>query len=114
MARDALPVLGRGAAMLLVLLVPPVPGGLGPPTTSSVTTGGAPVAVEPVRKPRMPSVRRIRALLRGDGGMSTAEYAMGTVAAVAFASVLFAVVTSDPVKEALAALINRALQGGGS
>ncbi|WP_188984087.1 DUF4244 domain-containing protein [Saccharopolyspora thermophila] len=57
--------------------------------------------------------RRLRALLRGDGGMSTAEYAMGTVAAVAFASILYKVVTGDSVAEALASLIQRGLEGGG-
>lgn len=55
---------------------------------------------------------RIRGALRGDAGMSTAEYAMGTVAAAAFASVLYAVVTSDSVREAVTALIERGLQGG--
>jgi Flp pilus assembly pilin Flp len=33
-------------------------------------------------------------LLRDDDGMSTVEYAIGTVAAAAFAAVLYAVVTS--------------------
>ncbi|MDA3624839.1 DUF4244 domain-containing protein [Saccharopolyspora oryzae] len=57
-------------------------------------------------------VRRLRALLRGDGGMTTAEYAMGTVAAVAFASLLFDIVTGGTIKDALAGLIERSLEGG--
>ncbi len=54
---------------------------------------------------------RWRVLLRGDGGMSTAEYAIGTLAAAAFASLLYAVVTSDTVREALTSLVQRALEG---
>ena len=55
--------------------------------------------------------RRLRALLHGDGGMSTAEYAIGTVAAAAFAALLYTVVTGDSVTAALTALVERALQG---
>ncbi len=42
-------------------------------------------------------------------GMSTAEYAVGTLAAVTFATVLIAVVRSDAVKSALAGIIQSAL-----
>jgi uncharacterized protein DUF4244 len=52
---------------------------------------------------------RIRALLRGDAGMNTAEYAVGTLAAVAFAGLLYKVVTSDTVRGLLTAVIQRAL-----
>jgi hypothetical protein len=48
--------------------------------------------------------------LGGDKGMSTAEYAVGTVAAVAFAGILLKVVTSPSVQAALTAIINRALK----
>jgi hypothetical protein len=44
-----------------------------------------------------------------DGGMTTAEYAVGTVAAVAFAVVLFKVVQSPAVHSALAAVVTGAL-----
>ncbi len=44
-----------------------------------------------------------------DLGMNTAEYAIGTLAAVAFAGILFKVLTSDRVQAALSALILRAL-----
>jgi hypothetical protein len=47
-----------------------------------------------------------------DAGMSTAEYAVGTVAACAFAVVLYKVVTSGTVSSALAGLLRRALGGG--
>ncbi len=42
--------------------------------------------------------------------MTTAEYAVGTIAAVAFAAVLFKVVSSPAVREALTALVARALK----
>lgn len=44
-----------------------------------------------------------------DDGMSTAEYAVGTVAACAFAALLYKVVTSQTVQNALDSLIHRAL-----
>lgn len=47
--------------------------------------------------------------LPADAGMSTAEYAVGTVAAVAFAAVLYQVVRSGAVQSALSAIIANAL-----
>lgn len=47
--------------------------------------------------------------LRRDDGMSTAEYAVGTVAAVAFAAVLYKVVRSGAVQTALTGIIQGAL-----
>jgi hypothetical protein len=44
-----------------------------------------------------------------DAGMTTAEYAVGTVAAVAFAVVLFKIVRSDAVSSALSSIIRSAL-----
>jgi hypothetical protein len=58
-------------------------------------------------------MNRIRALLRrlrADDGMNTAEYAVGTLAAVAFAGILLKVLTSDRVQAALTALVERALR----
>ena len=52
---------------------------------------------------------RIRSRLRGDGGMNSAEYAVGTLAAVTFAGVLLKVVSSDPVQAALNGVTQRAL-----
>lgn len=46
-----------------------------------------------------------------DAGMVTSEYAMGIVAAVAFAVVLYKVVTSGPVGEALTKIVQQALDG---
>ena len=45
----------------------------------------------------------------GEAGMSTAEYAVGTVAACAFAAVLYRVVTGDSVVDGLTDLVDRAL-----
>ena len=45
-------------------------------------------------------------------GMTTAEYAVGTMAAVAFAGLLLVVVRSGPVKSALSQLIVSALGTG--
>lgn len=55
--------------------------------------------------------RRLRPRLRlaGDAGMSTAEYAIGTIAAAAFAAVLYTVVTGDSIVGALTGLVERAL-----
>ncbi|HEY8534129.1 MAG TPA: DUF4244 domain-containing protein [Micromonospora sp.] len=55
-------------------------------------------------------MRALLARLRQDVGMNTAEYAVGTLAAVAFAGILFKVLTSGSVQSALASLIERALQ----
>jgi hypothetical protein len=46
---------------------------------------------------------------RRDAGMSTSEYAMGTIAACAFAAVLYKVVTSEVVATALQSTIGKAL-----
>ncbi|GAA2794294.1 hypothetical protein GCM10019017_44710 [Streptomyces showdoensis] len=50
-----------------------------------------------------------RAATRQDAGMSTTEYAMGTIAAAAFAAVLYKVLTSGAVAKALESVIGRAL-----
>ncbi|KIF78904.1 hypothetical protein QR77_16625 [Streptomyces sp. 150FB] len=47
--------------------------------------------------------------LREDAGMATAEYAVATVAACAFAALLYKVVTSDQVSAALESMIGKAL-----
>jgi hypothetical protein len=44
-----------------------------------------------------------------DAGMSTAEYAIGTVAACAFAAVLYKVVTSTQILDLLSGVVSRAL-----
>jgi hypothetical protein len=44
-----------------------------------------------------------------EAGMTTAEYAVGTIAAVAFAAVLYKVVRSGAVSSALSSLVTSAL-----
>ncbi|WP_394360032.1 DUF4244 domain-containing protein [Amycolatopsis sp. SB7-3] len=46
---------------------------------------------------------------REDDGMTTVEYAIGTLAAAGLAALLYLVVTSDAVSAGLTALIERAL-----
>ncbi|MFJ2113155.1 DUF4244 domain-containing protein [Streptomyces sp. NPDC087850] len=57
------------------------------------------------RRTRRGWLRRVRS----DTGMTTAEYAMGTIAACAFAAVLYKVVTSGAVSGALQSMIGKAL-----
>ena len=45
-----------------------------------------------------------------DAGMSTAEYAIGTIAACAFAALLYKVITSTQILDLLSGLVSRALQ----
>lgn len=52
---------------------------------------------------------RLTALAVDDAGMSTVEYAIGTVAAAAFGAILYGVVTGDSVVGALTSIIGRAL-----
>ncbi|MEU7023421.1 DUF4244 domain-containing protein [Streptomyces sp. NPDC046203] len=62
-----------------------------------------------VRK-RLAGWWRVRvARVRRDAGMSTTEYAMGTIAAAAFAAVLYKVLTSGTVAKALESVIGKAL-----
>lgn len=48
-----------------------------------------------------------------EAGMTTAEYAVGTMAACAFAAVLLVVVKSSAVRTALASVITAALGAAG-
>lgn len=66
-------------------------------------------AVRVVRAVRVRVRVRRGALACGDAGMATAEYAMGLVAAVAFAVVLYKVVTSGAVSAELQSIVKRAL-----
>ena len=47
-----------------------------------------------------------------DLGMSTAEYAVGTVAACGFAALLYKILTSDSVVHVVSDIIDRALHLG--
>lgn len=52
---------------------------------------------------------RLTVLVVDESGMSTVEYAIGTVAAAAFGAILYTVVTGDSIVSALTNIINRAL-----
>jgi ATP-dependent exoDNAse (exonuclease V) alpha subunit len=52
---------------------------------------------------------RLTLLVVDDAGMSTVEYAIGTIAAAAFGAILYTVVTGDSIVSALTNIITRAL-----
>ncbi|BBX33955.1 hypothetical protein MMAG44476_23032 [Mycolicibacterium mageritense DSM 44476 = CIP 104973] len=52
---------------------------------------------------------RLAVLVVDDSGMSTVEYAIGTIAAAAFGAILYTVVTGDSIVSALTNIISRAL-----
>jgi O-acetylhomoserine/O-acetylserine sulfhydrylase-like pyridoxal-dependent enzyme len=52
---------------------------------------------------------RIAVLATDESGMSTVEYAIGTIAAAAFGAILYTVVTGDSIVSALTNIIGRAL-----
>ncbi|OBI75152.1 DUF4244 domain-containing protein [Mycobacterium sp. E740] len=52
---------------------------------------------------------RLTLLIVEEDGMSTVEYAIGTIAAAAFGAILYTVVTGDSIVSALTNIISRAL-----
>jgi hypothetical protein len=52
---------------------------------------------------------RLTVLAVDEDGMSTVEYAIGTIAAAAFGAILYTVVTGDSIVSALTNIITRAL-----
>jgi hypothetical protein len=52
---------------------------------------------------------RLVVLAVDESGMSTVEYAIGTIAAAAFGAILYTVVTGDSIVSALTNIITRAL-----
>ena len=52
---------------------------------------------------------RIMEAAVADDGMSTAEYAIGTIAAAAFGAILYTVVTGDNIVSALTGIVTKAL-----
>lgn len=53
--------------------------------------------------------RRLASGAGGEAGMSTVEYAVGTIAAAAFGAVLYTVVSGDSIPDALGGIIEQAL-----
>ncbi|RJK97683.1 DUF4244 domain-containing protein [Vallicoccus soli] len=73
---------------------------------------GRPAATtRPARRPRSPvrPALHLPARLAGDDGMTTAEYAVGTVAACGFAGLLYKVLTSGRTSTMLGDIVERAL-----
>ena len=64
-----------------------------------------------IRTWQIASISRLMHRLRhcGEAGMTTAEYAIGTLAACTFAALLIAVIRSPAIRSALTGLITTAL-----
>jgi hypothetical protein len=95
--------------------------------SESDDTAGIEVAVMVIQQRNVSIAKRVRDVWRrvvsrhvvsgagmsatdaSDAGMSTAEYAIGTVAACAFAAVLYKVITSTEVLSLLSGVVTRAL-----
>jgi len=75
----------------------------GTPSDAPSTTPSATVPLQQSLTGRRPE---------GEDGMSTAEYAVGTVAACGFGAVLWAVVHSGTVHDMLASVLQHALSLG--
>jgi hypothetical protein len=71
----------------------------------------AAAGAEPARGAGPGRVRRLRRVA-SDAGMTTAEYAVGTVAACGFAGVLYKLLTSSTVVSLLTGIVKRALATG--
>ena len=78
-----------------------------PSPSTAKTTGAQAIPDTPARRPRRLFGRQ---LPTGEEGMTTAEYAVGTIAACGFAGVLWAVVHSPTVAHLLSGVVERALQ----
>lgn len=56
-----------------------------------------------------PAPGQVKQRQADDAGMTTAEYAVGTVAACGFSSILYQILTSDGISSLLSGLIEKAL-----
>jgi len=66
-------------------------------------------AVESTGYDSTDAVELEEAVVASDSGMSTVEYAIGTVVAAAFAAVLYRIVTGDSIVAGLTSLVQSAL-----
>lgn len=78
-----------------------------PPADVEETAAAQAVSAPSLQRSRLLFGRRLPV---GDDGMTTAEYAVGTVVACGFAGVLWAVVHSSTVAHLLSGVVQRALQ----
>ncbi|MGW0004779.1 DUF4244 domain-containing protein [Nocardia grenadensis] len=65
-----------------------------------------------MRGARRSANTRLLRVVAGEEGMSTVEYAIGTIAAAAFGAVLYTVVTGESIPDALTGIIEKALNTG--
>ena len=79
------------------------------PTAARMSTRAHTVPGTPVARARAALARRFGAATTPDAGMSTVEYAVGTIAAAAFGAVLYTVVSGDSIPDALGGIIEQAL-----
>ena len=79
------------------------------PQPDEPVEGPGPMAEDHPPRRRARSGRWARLQESAEAGMSTAEYAVGTVAACAFAAVLYRVVTGDSIVAGLTDLVGTAL-----
>ncbi|KKO76775.1 membrane protein [Corynebacterium xerosis] len=79
--------------------------------TGTATSGTAVprAAANPVARLFRTLRERALGVAADDHGMSTVEYALGTVAAAAFGALLYTVVTGGQITDALTDIIERAL-----
>jgi hypothetical protein len=70
---------------------------------------GVTTALSNIRRAIPARLRATRDAGMSAAGMSTAEYAIGTVAACAFAALLYKVVTSTQILDLLTGVVSRAL-----
>lgn len=78
-------------------------------TTSTRAAASRSRITAAARRARGVILHRFVLATSGDDGMSTVEYAVGTIAAAAFGAVLYTVVSGDSIPDALGGIIERAL-----
>lgn len=78
-------------------------------THQMTTVPGSRRITTAAHRARAALARRLASGAGGEAGMSTVEYAVGTIAAAAFGAVLYTVVSGDSIPDALAGIIEQAL-----
>lgn len=71
--------------------------------------GAARSVLKHMRTARWELNTRLLRVAVAEDGMSTVEYAIGTIAAAAFGAVLYTVVTGESIPDALTGIIDKAL-----
>jgi Flp pilus assembly pilin Flp len=100
------------AASIIGAFVPPIPPAGAHPARAP-QNGRAMTRTPRRRTSSRPTPRTLAALRTDDRGAATAEYAIATMAAVGFASLLVVIMQSDEVRGILTDLVRTALTVGG-